>query len=73
MHGILVNERRIKIPDIAEMVGICFGHVHYISHVRLGKKILSQRNICSQPTKCATCENFYATFQRNPVEFYADL
>lgn len=75
IHDLVLADRRLKVREIAETVGIAEGTVHHILHEELGMRKLSARwvprlltpeNKRNRETTSATC---LALFQRNPAEF----
>jgi len=59
IHDLILSDRRIKVREIAEAMGISIEQVHFILHNELNMKKLSTRWM-SLPLLCKPKANWYA-------------
>jgi len=75
IHGMILDDRRIKVREVAEAVGISTERVHHILHEYLDMKKLSARwvprllTLDHKRNRVTISEECLAMFSRNPNEF----
>ena len=67
IHGIVLNDRRIKVREIVEIVGISHERVLYILHQQLEMKKLSA--VDQKRIRIDICKEVLCQFQLNPADF----
>ena len=75
IHGIVLNDRRIRVREIVEIVGIFHERVLNILHQQLKMKKLSVRwvsrllTVDQKRTRMDICKEVLCQFQCNPTDF----
>lgn len=75
IHGMILDDRRMKVREVAETVGISTERVHHILHEYLDMKKLSARwvprllTLDHKRNRVTTSKDCLAMFSRNPNEF----
>ena len=75
VHDILLDERRIKVREIAETIGISKEHVGYVLHEELDMKTLCARWVPrlltadEKRTRMKISEQFLERFNKNKTDF----
>lgn len=75
IHDLVLADRRLKVRELAETVGISEGTVHHILHEELVMRKLSARWVPrlltpeNKRNRETTSETCLALFKRNPAEF----
>ncbi|XP_033222853.1 uncharacterized protein LOC117176706 [Belonocnema kinseyi] len=75
IHGIILDDRRVKLREVAEAVGISAERLHYILHEYLDMKKLSARwvprllTLDHKRNLVTTSKECWTMFNRNPSEF----
>ena len=75
IHDIVMNDRRVKVREIADLTKISMERVHFALHEKLGMKKLSARwvprllTLDQKRQRMTTSQQCLAMFKRNPKEF----
>ncbi|GBP09183.1 Putative uncharacterized protein FLJ37770 [Eumeta japonica] len=79
IHEMILDDRRMKVRELAHAVGISTERVHHISHEYLDMRKLSARwvprllTLDHKRNRVTTSKECLAMFSRNPDEFCAVL
>ena len=73
-HDIILNNQRVKLREIFEVIGISHGMAITILHGKLSMKKLSARwvpglFIAENTQPCGRFDGWFSAFRRNPSEF----
>jgi len=75
IHGMILNDRRMKVREVAEAVGISTERVHHVLHEYLDMKKVSARwvprllTLDHKRNRVTISKECLAMFNRNPKEF----